>query len=703
MKNENLILKNIGLDLEEIQKCFKKQKTIEIRNIEIKSEKDYKIYKYVPIEDIEILLTNSLRLDEPTKKIENMNIMPYYLDKKNAEEYASFINSLQNASLEEIKEVEETQKKFIENTPSKIKYEKDYLWQIYYIKRTDKYYMIVPLQETKQQTFIYLLKKKIENSNEKIYVPICNLDYENELIENSKINKLENYLFYFTNNWPSIYEVHNGKDVCIDIIGKLEIYEGITSDYKLHFESKEKIDYFYEVIEALFDLQTELSNYFKFEIILDENAMIHFYYNNNEITASNLKQFYIDEIKQNLENIEKIEKIQKELTIELNKLKLEERKLNADLLNKQKQISTFLECKKTFFGRVKYYFKYSKKKKETAPETVSDEFYNAEDEGSIRHTYYEDIKDLIYICKELKSKTILATTTRLDIQNLKIKIEILKKKIENASLYIQEIESHKKSIFEFWKFTNKDEKNQLTEGIVKVGSTTKIEKTFNLKEDLEEFGKQMDISERKLLNEEEQESVLVTATPLLKDINLILKGKPVKFKEIKENIININEKHLNHRETSRKPEKYLTLNEKTTDEEYTETLKKVIKNIGSALKKNVTNVSLPVYSLTNPKKELETFEIDPKKLIKKVKEINLYKLNVKQGTNLIAFTNIICFNNRNQTLPVGMDYSSKVLLDLREAKLKKQDVKSNYIITLQENSDQKQITKINITNIEIEK
>ena len=121
------------------------------------------------------------------------------------------------------------------------------------------------------------------------------------------------------------------------------------------------------------------------------------------------------------------------------------------------------------------------------------------------------------------------------------------------------------------------------------------------------------------------------------------------------------------------------------------------------MKKNVANVSLPVYSLTNPKKELETFEIDPKKLIIEGKELNLYKVNVKQGTNLIAFSNIIFFNNRNQTLPVGMDYSSKVLLDLRETKFKKQDVKSNYIITLQENSAQKQITKINITSIEIEK
>ena len=30
--------------------------------------------------------------------------------------------------------------------------------------------------------------------------------------------------------------------------------------------------------------------------------------------------------------------------------------------SKEKQISTFLECKKTFFGKVKYFFKYSGKK-----------------------------------------------------------------------------------------------------------------------------------------------------------------------------------------------------------------------------------------------------------------------------------------------------------------------------------------------------
>ena len=699
MKNEDLILEYIGLDLNKIPKTLEPTGPIDIRNIEIKSEKDYKVYKHIGVKDINILLTNSLRLDEPVKKIESMNVLSYYLDKKNKDENISFLNAIKNTSIEEIKEIEEIQKNFTENAPVKIKYEKDYLWQIYYIKRTDKYYMIVPIQETKQQAFLYVLKKKIEKSKEKIYVPICNLDYESALIESRKISDLENYLYYFTNNWPSIYEIHKNKKEYIDIIGKLELYEGITSDYKLHFEKKEEIDNFYELIKALFDLQTELSNYFKFEIILDEKAKIHFYYKNEEINNSTLKLFYADEIKKALENIEEVENSQKELNVELNTLKLEEKKLNADLLNKQKQISTFLECKKTFFGRVKYFFKYSKKKKEVKDEIILEETGKEEESKKENHVYYDELEDLIYVCRELKSKTILESTTKLDIQNLNIKIEILKKKIENAALYIQEIESHKKSIFEFWKFTNKDEKNQLTEGIIKVGSSTRIEKTFKLKEDLSDFGRQMDLAQRKLLTDEECESILVAGTNILKDINLVLANKSVKLKEIPENLLKIDDALLEHRENSRKPEKFLKFTEKTTDEEYSNRLKFVADKIENALKKNITNVSLPVYCLTNPKKELAIFDIDPKQIIKEGKEINLYKLNVKQGTNLIAFTNIILFNNRNQTLPEGMDYSSKILLDLKDVKLKKQTTKSNYIINL----DEEQITKINLINIEIEK
>lgn len=44
----------------------------------------------------------------------------------------------------------------------------------------------------------------------------------------------------------------------------------------------------------------------------------------------------------------------------------------------------------------------------------------------------------------------------LDIKALEASIARLNKRIENAKSYIEEIEDHKKSIFEFWKFVNKD-------------------------------------------------------------------------------------------------------------------------------------------------------------------------------------------------------------------------------------------------------
>ena len=43
-----------------------------------------------------------------------------------------------------------------------------------------------------------------------------------------------------------------------------------------------------------------------------------------------------------------------------------------------------------------------------------------------------------------------------DIKALEMSIDRLSKKIDNARRYIEEIEEHKKSIFEFWNFVNKD-------------------------------------------------------------------------------------------------------------------------------------------------------------------------------------------------------------------------------------------------------
>ena len=704
-KNKTTVLEYLNLDLKKIPKSIINVDTVDVKSTEIRNEKNYKVYKYVAVKDINIILANARRLDEPTKKIENMKDLSFYLNKKNEEEYETFLNLLQNASIEDIKEIEEFESKFKEEVPIKIKYTKDYLWQIYYIKRTNKYYMIVPTQETEQQTFLYLLKKKIEDRNEKVYVPICNLDYENNYIEKSKINTLENNLFYFTNKWPMIYEVYDNNDnLSIDIIGQVDIYENIESDYKLHFTEGNTLKDFYNLVKTLFYIQTELANYFKFDIILDEKGTIHFYFKDNEITNSNLNEFYSNEIKRNLKSIEEIENIQVALTKKLNKLKLQEKSLNSELLEKQKQISTFLECKKTFFGRVKYFFKYSKKKLSIQEQNITEENVEPEDSGYIKPSYGDCMEDLIYVCKELKTKTTIAATTRLDIQNLTVKIEVLKKKIENATLYIKEIESHKKSIFEFWKFTNKDEKNQLAEGVIQAENETRIEKNFNVKEDITEFGKYLDSMQRKSLTEEEQNSLLLTETKILDDINSIINKERItteNLQKLKENekLINIDEAILAHRETTKNIKSILEITEDLSLEEYSKKLENIVINIEKALKKSKINTTISLYTTKKPKNELTRLEINPQKLITSNKKIELYKINFKSNSNLLAFSNIIFFNNRNKTLPIGMDYSTHMLADLRKTELIKIKTTTNYIINLLDNSTKEQVTKIDITEI----
>ncbi|MBE5812929.1 MAG: hypothetical protein E7314_04670 [Clostridiales bacterium] len=706
-QNKTFILEYLNLDLKKIPKTIINSDNIDIKSTEIKNEKNYKVYKYLPIKDIEILITNTRRLDEASKKIENMNDLSFYLNKKNEEEYEAFLNLLQNASVQDIQEIEDLQQEFKNNIPVKVKYQKDYLWQIYYIKRTNKYYMLVPMQEMEHQAFLYVLKKKNEKSEEKIYVPICNVDYDNEFIEKSKINTLENNLFFFTNKWPMIYEVYNqNEELSINIIGQVDIYENIESDYKLHFEDKNKLKDFYNLIKTLFYIQTELTNYFIFNMVLDKTGYMHFYYKDNEITNDKLHKFYSEEIKRNTKNIEEIENIQIALTKKLNKLKSKERKLNSELLEKQKQISTFLECKKTFFGRVKYFFKYGKKKNDKVEENYIEEDTEVEDAGTIKPSYCEDLEDLIYVCKELKTKTTIAATTRLDIQNLTVKIEVLKKKIENASLYIKEIESHKKSIFEFWKFTNKDEKNQLAEGVEQVEKETKIEKNFNIKEDLVEFSKYIDREARKLLTEVEQDNILVAVTNVLDDINLITNKERITTENLQklkedEKLIKIDENVLVHREKLKNIKNIIGITEDLTLEEYTTKLKSVIKNIEKAFKKTKINMSIPLYLTKEPKKELTKLQINPQKLISNNRKVDLYKLNFKNGSNLLGFSNIIFFSNRNKTLPLGMDYSTCMLADLRKVEFIKIKTTTNYIIKLEDNSLEEVITKINITEINV--
>ena len=101
----------------------------------------------------------------------------------------------------------------------------------------------------------------------------------------------------------------------------------------------------------------------------------------------------------------------------------------------------------------------------------------------------------------------------MNINAIKLKNKNLDKKIENATKFIDEIDKHRKSIFEFWRYSNKDTIATLPEGEEEVINVKpKISKTFNYKEDIEELGKNLDKIQRKILSKEELDSIYITTT-----------------------------------------------------------------------------------------------------------------------------------------------------------------------------------------------
>ena len=195
-------LEYLELDLENIPESLKKFEALNYRLPRISDEKQYRQYRYVPVDKIQILISPTNRLDDLKEKYRKASPLVEYLDDKNEEnllKYTTFLNMLKEVNIEDIEKIEEEQNKLNKKTPFKVKFQGNYLWQIYYSENTDQYFMIVTTEDTDYSTFFYLLKKKIEkNKNAKIFVPISNIQYSNNYLKRDEFKDLENYLWMFT-------------------------------------------------------------------------------------------------------------------------------------------------------------------------------------------------------------------------------------------------------------------------------------------------------------------------------------------------------------------------------------------------------------------------------------------------------------------------------------------------------------------------
>lgn len=747
-------LEYIGLNLNKLPSFFKKYEDLNFRITKSYDDNTYKVYKYVNIKDIQILITPSDRITELKERYKLASPVYEYLEQKkeeNIEKFASFIKLVSTLNKDRINEITKEQEELNERIPYEVKYPDNFIWQLYYSEHSKKYFMLVPLNEQDNNAFFYLLKEQIANIRSRkgkfIFAPISHLEYSGEFLTKSEIEDIENYLWYFTNEWPNVYEIYDKSgEMFIKIVGETNVYEKIKTPYAISIDTKEKAVEFYKVLKAMFILATGAKEEYKFTTRINKQGEIEFWHEDTKIQYSTLSDYIKLQYLSKIDELKYEQKENVELHRKIEKFKIVIEDLNAEYLLRQKQIAIFLECKRTFFGKVKYFFKKKKEKNEVTQKEVvksvkKEERQEVKKDETLEELYklkqQYTIEDLISICTKLEEIVKENTNMNLDLKAAEAKQEILTKKIDNADLYLKEIDKHKKSIFEFWKFTSKDETQTLGEGEEpEEQQKTKMSKTFDYEADIEDMGKYVDEMQRRKFSKSETDAIFaIMQVPesfkeinneketdvevfvekqeeevrkgrsrgrknndLEKDLSKLKKEyekdiKIIKSKDFdifgglvedKTKIKTIN--NIKHREIEKNKFKVLNINKETDIKEYSETIENFMKLLNESFNKIKSPYDMSLYCLTSKKniEGINLFDINPKKVIKegidaKKSKITLIKINIKEKMPVIFYSNIIFYDNIYKTLPAGMNLSTKALFDVSKLKLNFKQENSFYI------------------------
>ena len=728
-------LEYIGLNLSKAPNFLKQYESLNFRPSKSYDETVYKVYKYINIKEIQILITPCDRLTDIKERYKLASPIVEYLDSKsedNIEKFATFLKMVSTMKKDRIEEIAKEQEMLNSQIPYEVKYPNNYIWQIYYSDVAKKYFMLVPTNEQDNNALFYLLKEQIANVRARkprfIFAPVSHLEYSGAFLTKSEIADMENYLWYFTKEWPNIYEVYDKQEeMFLKIVGVTNIYEKMQSTYSITLDTKKKATELYKLLKAMFILATGAKEEYHFITKINQDGEIEFWNNNAKIEYEKFSEFIKLEYLDKIDKLKYEQKEKKELKRKVDKFKIVIEDLTQEYLLKQRQIATFLECKKSFFGRVRYFFKKKKddqieKKPVKQPRTDEEKDNSLNELFELKEQY--TIEDLISICTKLEELEKENTNLELDLNAIETKEEILSKKVDNAELYIKEIDKHKKSIFEFWKFTKKDEVATLNEGEGEEGTEkVKMKKYFDYIEDLEKLGQKMDELQRRKLSKNETDALFAIRqvpesfrelekeketsvevyeqkdaeevkkkskkiSPLEKDLEQ-LKEEYEKDIEVinakdfdifgnlvedKTKVKSIN--NVKHREIEKDKYKVLNINSDTDIKLYVENLESYFSLIKEALNKIQSPYDMSVYCI-NSKKGIEginIFDINPETALKneldsKKSKIILCRINIKENTPALFYTNIMFYDNFNKTLPVGMNLSTEVLVDVNKLKL----------------------------------
>lgn len=108
---------------------------------------------------------------------------------------------------------------------------------------------------------------------------------------------MENYLWYFTKQWPDVFEVYDNKEkLYVQIIGQIDVYEKVLSTYRIVLKDKEAAVNFYKLLKALFILSTGAEEQYKFNLKINKEAGIDFFFEQEKIEYIKLPNFINNQV-----------------------------------------------------------------------------------------------------------------------------------------------------------------------------------------------------------------------------------------------------------------------------------------------------------------------------------------------------------------------------------------------------------------------
>ena len=125
--------------------------------------------------------------------------------------------------------------------------------------------------------------------------------------------------------------------------------------------------------------------------------------------------------------------------------------------------------------------------------------------------------------------------------------------------------------------------------------------------------------------------------------------------------------NIKHREIERDKFEVLKISKNTQFDEYKENVRKYIEKIKNAYNKINAIIDMNAYkSASNPivKWNLAICNINPYKEIEKLLDkeeqtIHLYRINIEKGMNIMFYSNIVYYDNKNETLPLRNEYFTR--------------------------------------------